>query len=164
MNDPMRIMRADHREAKELLQKLGESEEGSQRDALLEELTTKLSAHMEMEEELLYPLVGSNVGPEDQEEAHVEHELAREGLKKLSVMSAKPGFGAAVEMLLGGITHHVEEEEKELLPELKDSLSREEWAALGDAIVDAKKKAGLPIPAPAKRRSTRRKAATSAAR
>ena len=69
-----------------------------------------------------------------------------------------PGFGAAAEMLLGGIEHHVEEEETEILPELKDKMPRPDWLALGDAIVQAKGDAGQPPPAPKRRRSQKRKA------
>jgi hemerythrin-like domain-containing protein len=161
MNDPMRILKADHREVEKLLDKLADSDEGAERASMVDELTTKLTAHIEMEERLVYPSVKKNVGAEDEEEAEVEHGLAREGLQKVQSMVEMPGFGAAVEMLKGGISHHVKEEENELMPELKDALSREEWAALGDALAEAKQAAGLPVPAPARRRSTKRRAKAS---
>jgi hemerythrin-like domain-containing protein len=157
MNDPMRILKADHREAEKLLAKLAESEEGSERQQLVDELTTKLTAHMELEESIIYPSVREAVGQEDEEEAEVEHRLAREGLDKLNSMTEVPGFGAAVEMLKGGIMHHVEEEENELLPELKDAISREEWAAMGDALAAAKQERGMPVPQPPRRRSSKRR-------
>jgi DUF438 domain-containing protein len=163
MNDPMRILKADHREVEKLLDKLGESEEGSEREAMVEELATKLSAHMQMEETIVYPPITAEVGAEDGEEAEIEHGLAREGLRKLQTMVAAPGFGAAVEMLKGGIAHHVEEEEGQLLPELKDAISREDWLALGDALAQAKEAAGLPVPQPPKRRSTKRSSSSSKA-
>src|SRR5215211_4800164 len=121
MNDPMRILKADHREAEKLLKQLSDSEEGSERQKMVDELTMKLTVHMEMEETLIYPTVRES-----------------DGQDKLNSMVEMPGFGAAVEMLKGGIMHHVEEEENELLPELKDAVSRDEWAAMGDAIAAAK--------------------------
>ena len=157
MNDPMRILKADHREAEKLFDKLADSEEGSERQQLVDELTLKLTAHMEIEESIVYPSVREAVGQEDEEEAEVEHGLAREGLDKLNSLVDVPGFGAAVEMLRGGIMHHVNEEENELLPELKDAISREEWAAMGDALAAAKQERGLPVPQPPKRRSTKRR-------
>ena len=117
----------------------------------------KLTAHMDLEESIVYPSVREAVGQEDEEEAEVEHRLAREGLDKLNSLVDVPGFGAAVEMLKGGIMHHVEEEENELLPDLKDAISREEWAAMGDAIAAAKQERGLPVPQPPKRRSSKRR-------
>ena len=155
-NDPMRILKADHREVEKLLDKLAESEEGAEREQMVDELVTKLSAHMEAEESIVYPPVKAEVGEEDEEEAEVEHGLAREGLEKVQQMVEMPGFGAAVEMLKGGISHHVEEEETQLLPELKESLDRDAWLALGDALVEAKKAAGLPVPQPPQRKSTKR--------
>ena len=157
MNDPMRILKADHREAEKLLGKLADSEEGSERQQMVEELTMKLTAHMELEESIVYPSVREAVGQEDEEEAEVEHRLAREGLEKLSSMMEVPGFGAVVEMLKGGIMHHVQEEEHELLPELKDAISREEWAAMGDALAAAKQERGMPVPQPPRRRSSKRR-------
>lgn len=157
MNDPMRILKADHREVEKLLDKLADSDEGAEREQMVEELAFKLTAHMEMEERIVYPPVKTEVGEEDEEEAEIEHNLAREGIQKLQELIEAPGFGAAVEMLKGGISHHVEEEEKELLPDLKDALSREEWLAIGDALAEAKEAAGLPVPQPPKRRSTKRR-------
>jgi len=157
MNDPMRILKADHREVEQLLTKLAETDEGSERESMVAELEKKLTAHMDMEERLVYPVLKDKVGAEDEEEAEVEHGLAREGLQKLMGMMEAPGFGAAVEMLKGGISHHVQEEEGELLPELKDACTRDEWSELGDALVRAKEAAGLPAPQPQRRRSTKRR-------
>ena len=158
MNDPMTILKADHREVEKLLKSLADSEEGSQREQEVEQLVAALTLHMQLEETLLYPLVEQHVGAEDEEEAEVEHGLARDGLSKVSSMTTAPGFGAVVEMLQAGIKHHVKEEETEILPELKDKMERAEWLALGDAIVEAKAAAGMPVTTGTQtRRSSKRK-------
>ena len=156
MNDPMRILKADHREVEKLLKKLGDSEEGAERQAMVDELTMKLNLHMELEESIVYPMVREHVGEEDEEEADVEHQLTRDGVEKLNAMVDAPGFGAVVEMLMGGIGHHVHEEENEILPELKDEMGREEWVAMGDAIAEARAAAGMPVPEPTRRKSSKR--------
>jgi hemerythrin superfamily protein len=161
MNDPMRILKADHREVEGLLKKLADSDEGPERRGLADELMMKLSAHMETEEAIVYPSVKTNVGADDEEEAEVEHALVREGLDKMVSMADAAGFGAVVEMLKGGISHHVEEEETQILPELKEAISREEWLALGDAIAQAKQEAGLPVAQPPRRNSSKRQAKTT---
>jgi hemerythrin-like domain-containing protein len=162
MNDPMTILKADHREAKQLLQRLAESEEGREREDMANQLATALTLHMDLEERLVYPLVREQIGEEDEEEAEVEHRLARDGLAKMLSMTEVPGFGAAVEMLLGGIEHHVKEEESELLPELKQAMERSEWLALGDSIAQAKADAGMPVKqsSPSRRSSKRKKASS----
>lgn len=156
MNDPMSILKADHREVKAMLKRLAELDEGSEREQLCEQVSQALTLHMSIEEQLVYPLIADLVGDEENEEANVEHGMAKEGVSKMSSMVAKPGFGAAVEMLAAGINHHVEEEETELLPELKSQMERAEWLALGDRIAEAKQSAGSPAPAPARRRSSKR--------
>ena len=160
MNDPMTILKADHREVKKLLTALGESEEGSEREKMAADVQTALTLHMQIEEEIVYPAVVQYVGEEDEEEAEIEHGLAREGLTKMVSMVDVPGFGAAAEMLLGGIEHHVQEEETEILPALKDAMPRADWLAMGDAIAQAKANAGQPLPAPRRRRSQKRKASS----
>ena len=127
---------------------------------MVDELVFKLTAHMEAEESIVYPPVKREVGEEDEEEAEIEHGLAREGLEKVQQMVEMPGFGAAVEMLKGGISHHVEEEEHELLPELKEHLDHEQWLAMGDALARAKEAAGLQVPQPPRRKSTKRTRST----
>ena len=125
-NDPMRILKADHREVEKLLDKLADSEEGAEREQMVEELVTKLSAHMEAEESIVYPSVKPTSARRTKRRPRSSMAwLAR--TREGPQMVEMPGFGAAVEMLKGGITHHVEEEEIELLPELKDSLKRDEW-------------------------------------
>jgi hemerythrin-like domain-containing protein len=167
MNDPMRILKQDHREAKQLLTALAESEEGSERQKMAKELEKALTLHMELEERLLYPLVKEHVGEEDEEEAEIEHRLAREGLRQMMSMVDQPGFGAAVEMVKGGIEHHVQEEETEILPELKEAISREQWTSLGEQLTQAKAAAGMPVKEPKRtnnRRSSKRKKATASSR
>ena len=120
---------------------------------------------MTIEEELVYPLIKMHVGTEEDEEANIEHGLARDGLTTMGSMVDKPGFGAAVEMLAGGINHHVEEEESELLPDLKSAMERTEWLRLGDQIAAAKSAAGAPAAKPHKRRAAKRtKASANSAR
>ncbi len=160
MNDPMTILKADHREVKRFLTALAESEEGPERERMAAEVQKALTVHMDLEERLVYPLVEREVGEEDAEEANVEHRLARDGLATMMSVVDQPGFGAAVEMVRGGIEHHVHEEESEILPELKDKLARTEWLALGDAIAQGKADAGVPVPSTRKptKRSAKRQA------
>ncbi len=48
-NDPMRILLADHREVEELLDKLADSEEGDEREQMIDELAMKLTAPTDTE-------------------------------------------------------------------------------------------------------------------
>jgi len=137
MNDPMTILEHDHVEAKEVLTMLGTSKPGKERHDMVAKVTAALELHMAIEEALVYPLVETVEGADVRHEADIEHGMARAGLTTMNEMVDKPGFCAAAESLLGGILHHVREEETEILPTLKKKLSAAEWVALGDQIAAA---------------------------
>jgi iron-sulfur cluster repair protein YtfE (RIC family) len=137
------MLKKDHRDVERILERLSDAE-GRERQQLVELLDKSLQLHMRMEEELLYPLVPQIEDQETEEEAEIEHGLAREGVSKLRALVDAPGFGAAVEMLKGGISHHVEEEESSLLPAMKKGLGKERWARIGDQM--AAMKAATPLP------------------
>ena len=141
MNDPIAMLKADHREAAAMLKTLGESEKPSAtRRRTTAKLVAALQLHMQIEESLVYPLVAQRVGKEEEVEAEIEHRLARVGLSQLSELVGEPGFGAAVAMVTAGIKHHVKEEETELFPALKAKLDRAELADLGDEVAAGKKR------------------------
>jgi hemerythrin-like domain-containing protein len=139
MNDPVAILKRDHREVASMLKTLEASKPGARRRSTVEKLTAALGLHMEIEERDVYPLVARVVGKEEAEEAGIEHRLAREGLAELRRLVDEPGFGAAVAMLTAGIRHHVKEEEQEMFPKLKRNIDRDELRDLGDRVAAAKK-------------------------
>lgn len=140
MNDPIAILKRDHREAAAMLKTLSESKKPSAtRRKTTDKLVQALTLHMEIEEQLLYPIVDARVGHEEEQEAETEHKLARTGLQEMMQLVDEPGFGAAVAMVTAGIRHHVKEEETEVFPKLKKKLDRDELAELGDAVMAAKK-------------------------
>ncbi|MEZ5265618.1 MAG: hemerythrin domain-containing protein [Acidimicrobiales bacterium] len=115
--DVLEHLEQEHRQVEQLLERLADADDGEALP-LIDELERSLATHMAVEEQFLYPLVEQVVDAESEEEAEVEHDLARDGLAKLRELQDKPGFGAAVDMLKAGIAHHVREEEGELFPEL----------------------------------------------
>jgi hemerythrin-like domain-containing protein len=141
MNDPVAILKRDHREVAQMLKTLDSSKPGARRRQTVDKLTRERELHMEIEERDVYPVVQRVVGEEEAQEAGVEHRLAREGLAELRRLVDEPGFGAAVAMLTAGIKHHVKEEEQEVFPELKRKIDRDELAELGDRVAAAKKPA-----------------------
>jgi hemerythrin-like domain-containing protein len=139
VNDPIAILKKDHREAEAMLKQLAASKPGATRRRVTEKVSAALSLHMEIEERFVYPLVAERVGEEEEREAETEHELARAGVSKMKELVDEPGFGAAVASVTAGIKHHVKEEEKEVFPTLKQNLDRDELARLGDEVAGAKK-------------------------
>jgi hemerythrin-like domain-containing protein len=146
MNDPIAMLKRDHREAAAILKQLSESKNPTAtRRRLTQKVTAALELHMDVEERLLYPLVAEHVGDEEEQEAETEHQLARTGLVEMNKLVDQPGFGAAVAMVTAGIKHHVKEEETEVFPKLKAALDRSELAELGDAVAAAKKQSRVAV-------------------
>jgi hemerythrin superfamily protein len=142
MVDVLTMLESDHRVVERLLELLASSEPGPERDTALAELVASLSLHMQFEEAEIYPLL-EQVDAEMEQEAEVEHGLAREGLAKLQELAAQPGFGAAVEMLKGGISHHVDEEETEAFPKMRTECEASQLQELTRRLLDAKRAAGV---------------------
>ena len=127
--DVTKLLEADHRQVEQLFGKI-ERADGAARMPLIDELATSLRAHMELEEKVVYPTIEPVVGHEPVEEGNKEHELARKSLAEmLGLAPDEPGFGAALDAVKAGISHHVEEEEGEVFPKVrKDSAVLDEMA------------------------------------
>ena len=77
------------------------------------------------------------------DEATTEHEGARKALADVEKLSPnEPGFDGALEMLEAGISHHVEEEEEEVFPQFRESVSSDELNELGDEVAAVKEANG----------------------
>jgi len=139
VNDPIAILKRDHKEAATMLKTLAASKPGARRRSTVAKLDKALTLHMKIEESIIYPKVAELVGRDDAKEAEIEHGLVRDGLAVLDKLVDEPGFGAEVAMLTAGVKHHVKEEETEVFPELKRKLDRETLARLGDEVAKAKK-------------------------
>jgi hemerythrin-like domain-containing protein len=138
VNDPIAMLKRDHQEVSAMLKELVDSKPGAARHKTTTKVSAALTLHMQIEEQLVYPLVAERVGEEEEHEAETEHTLARDGVAKMNELVDEPGFGAAVAMVTAGIKHHVKEEETEVFPALKAKLERDELAKLGDEVAAAK--------------------------
>jgi len=135
------MLETDGRTVETLLEQLADSEQGPDREQLVAKLSTSLRLHMEFEESEIYPLL-AQIDGEMEEEAQVEHGLARDGLAKLTELVAAPGFGAAVDMVKAGISHHVDEEEQEAFPKLRQSCDDTTSTQLAATLMQRKAQAG----------------------
>jgi len=132
-NDPIALLMDDHERVAELFEAIAAAGD-KDRQPLVQLLTDLLATHMDLEEEHLYPLVREQVGEEEADEAKAEHRLARQSLETVRGLAAgEPGFDGALESLRAGIVHHVEEEEGEVFPALRNALDDAEMERLLDA-------------------------------
>ncbi|MFZ6648003.1 hemerythrin domain-containing protein [Undibacterium sp. TJN25] len=120
------LLKADHREAEALFKQYEKAKKAgktSEKRDIARKVCAALLIHMEIEENIFYPSARKATGDDDKlNEAEVEHAGAKSLITQLDKMEADdPMFDAKIKVLSEQIEHHVEEEEKELFPEVKKS-------------------------------------------
>ena len=95
----------------------------------------ELEVHAEVEEEIFYPAAKAKADKEGQElvaEAVEEHHVVKMLIGELKAMpEVNEQYEAKFTVLIENVEHHIEEEEKEMLPDAKKTLGKE-IEALGD--------------------------------
>ena len=135
--DVVELILADHREFERLLRELRNRE--SDRDALLRDIADLLVAHAEAEEREVYPVL-KRKAPEDAEEIEhgtEEHAEGHEALLALLRTDAddEDAFEEALEELSEALTHHLDEEERDVLNAARENVSDAQRAELGRAFL-----------------------------
>jgi hemerythrin-like domain-containing protein len=144
--DVLSIIKKEHREVGDLFDAANKCDAGDARlRKLAEEIATKLSAHLAIEERLFYAKLKSRADEEDEKvdifEAYTEHTGAK-GLMKLLKTHRKPNelFKAEVQVLGENVKHHVKEEESQVFAIARRLLEQEELDKIGVAWEKAKAK------------------------
>ncbi len=138
MTNPIEIIKRDHRSVETLFKEYEDVDDQAfeTKKKIVDRITQELRLHTRMEETLFYPKVKEIFEQEDKkmvEEAHTEHEVARRLLEELSVTHTEdPQFDARVKVLNENVTHHIMEEEEELLPKAENLLSKEDLERIGE--------------------------------
>ncbi len=139
--DATQLLKRDHEEIKRLFGELSETQAQAvkSRQELLTRLETLIRAHTKVEEELVYEALHERAEGEADEtifhEALAEHHAA--DLVLADIKEADPGsaaFSAKVKVLREIVLQHVKEEEKKLLPRLKQLMPRAELILLGQRL------------------------------
>jgi hypothetical protein len=129
------MLRRDHDKVKQLFQQFEQTENTSERRAIVESALVELEVHTRLEEEIFYPAIRkagrdsetAEMMNEAEEEHHVVDVLARE------IMNLKPDdpeYSAKFTVLSENVKHHIEEEESEMLPQAEE-LGPERLEELG---------------------------------
>jgi hemerythrin superfamily protein len=136
------ILTEDHRAVDQLFDAFerADKDDRDRKNTLVQRACELLTIHAIVEEELLYPAAREALGSDgklDVDEAFVEHYLVKTLIEKFTQLKAgDQGFDATFKVLKENVTHHVEEEESELFPEIRKT--RIDLDALGRKIVARK--------------------------
>jgi len=141
--DAITLLRNDHRTVEQLFkrfEKTGDDAYVAKRE-IVDRIIEELSVHAAIEEQLFYPAARATVpGVEDVAlESIEEHHIVKWVLSELDGMPPQDErFDAKVTVLIENVRHHVEEEQDEFFPKVRDELGRKALNELGDAMVEAK--------------------------
>jgi len=143
MPDAIVLLRNDHRDVEKLFksfEKLGDGALKTKRK-VVDQIIEALSIHAAIEEQHFYPSIRAQAPDLADEvlEGLEEHHIVKWTLSELAGMAPDAErFDAKVTVLIESVRHHVEEEEGEMFPKVREALGRQELRALGDAMEQAK--------------------------
>jgi hemerythrin superfamily protein len=135
-------LKADHDRHRDMLSRLGETNDAGQRAELFEDLRRELQAHAAAEEESLYAtMLGC---PELRDEARhsvSEHKEVDDYLGELIKLDpASAEWTEMFEKMRHRYLHHIDEEEEDMFPEAAETLSAEAEERLARIFEDRKPK------------------------
>lgn len=136
--DAIALLKADHANVKDLFEQFESARTDKQKIKLAQTICQELTVHTTIEEEIFYPAAREALEEEDLlDEAAVEHQSAKDLIEQIE--NGQPGedmWEAKVKVLSEYINHHVEEEEKEMFPQVKKTDL--DLKALGDQLSERK--------------------------
>ena len=137
--DAIALLKEDHRAVEKLFEEFESAKGAGRKEKLARQICLELSVHTKIEEEIFYPACDGKVEEDLLKEAFVEHDSAKLLMAEIEAGNGQSDdfFDAKVQVLSEQIEHHVEEEEKELFPEVRKADI--DLAALGKQLAQRKK-------------------------
>ncbi len=142
--DAIDILKHDHRMVEQLFRDYQAAASGEQRRGVVEIIIRELSKHAALEELMVYPLAKKVLpdGEQEIDEHLAEHLSVKKTLAALDELSAgDEGMDRLMADLQREIEQHVQEEEGEMLPKLREAVDQQALDELGQALDKAKQTA-----------------------
>lgn len=129
------ILKRDHAEVKKLFKEFEKAEEDRQFE-IARTCMQMLTAHTAMEEEMVYPVMREmGMEPDMVNEAMEEHHVAKNLIREMSDLDWEDeAFKAKFMVLMEAVEHHVQEEEKEMLPKFEKEGDKQQLKELTKAL------------------------------
>ena len=144
--DAIVLLKDDHKQIRKVFkdfQAAGE-EATSRKGTLVKQMIELLTQHTYIENEVMYPRVRELL-PEledDVLESYEEHHVADVLVMELSGMKpTDERFDAKTTVLIENVQHHMDEEEQDWFPKVREGLGRKQLQEIGEEMLAAKKKA-----------------------
>jgi iron-sulfur cluster repair protein YtfE (RIC family) len=142
-NDAIVLLKNDHKDVKKLFrqfEKAGENATAS-KGAIVRKIIEMLTIHTYLENEIMYPQVRALL-PEVEDdvlESYEEHHVADVLCMELWTMEpTDERFDAKTTVLIENVEHHIEEEEDEWFPKVREGLGRKKLQEIGQEMAEAR--------------------------
>src|SRR5690242_14049432 len=144
--DAIVLLKEDHKQIKRLFRDFDAAGENAtkRKGELVSKIIELLTVHTYIENEVMYPEVRRLVPDleDDVLESYEEHHVADLLVMELVAMSPDAErFDAKTTVLIENVSHHIEEEEQEWFPKVREALGRKQLQELGEKLLEAKAKA-----------------------
>ncbi|MDF3313811.1 hemerythrin domain-containing protein [Rhodococcus sp. T2V] len=145
-SDAIVILRNDHKEIRKLFRAFRGAGENAEKEKgeIVGRIIEALTVHTYIENEGMYPRVRDLV-PEledDVLESYEEHHVADVLVTELAAMSpSDERFDAKTTVLIENVEHHIQEEEDEWFPQVREHLGRKKLQEIGAGLLELKEKA-----------------------
>jgi len=127
-NDVIDLLTEDHRKVEEMFEEYESTKDESDdeaKSALVATICLELTMHAAVEEEIFYPAARGALDEDDADmldEAEVEHATVKILIADLADMQPSDAlYDAKVKVLSEYVKHHVQEEEGEIFPSVRES-------------------------------------------
>lgn len=144
--DAIVILKNDHKTIKKLFKQFQDAgDDATQaKGRIVARIIEELTVHTYLENECMYPEVRKLLPDleDDVLESYEEHHVADVLCAELHAM--KPGderFDAKTTVLIENVTHHIDEEEKDWFPQVREGLGRKQLQELGARMNEMREKA-----------------------
>src|SRR6185295_1699461 len=144
--DAIVLLKADHKEIREQFRRFAAAGENAAaaKGKIVDKIIELLTVHTYIENEVMYPEVRKLLPDleDDVLESYDEHHVADLLVTELAVMSPDAErFDAKTTVLIESVLHHIEEEEDEWFPKVREGLGRKQLQEIGAAMEQARAKA-----------------------
>jgi hemerythrin-like domain-containing protein len=144
--DAIVLLKEDHKEVLRLFREFEKSGENAHKEQgrLVDRIIELLTVHTYIENEVMYPRVRELLPDleDDVLESYEEHHVADVLVMELASMKPEDErFRAKTMVLIENVRHHIEEEEQEWFPKVREGLGRNRLRELGANLLLAKERA-----------------------
>lgn len=140
------LLKHDHQNVEALFERFDNAGDQAfvEKRTIVDTVIEQLSVHAAIEEQIFYPAIRAKLADEVPSvlEALEEHHAVKMMLTEIEKMAPEAErFTAKVTVMIENVRHHVQEEEDELFPKVRDAFTVEELNELGETLEQTKETA-----------------------